>query len=316
MRDITSISSNKQPNNLRILLVEDSEHDIVAFQRALQKGKVDCDITRYVRAEDALTHISVDAADFDLIVTDYKLPGMSGLDFCKELVAREIPFRIVILSGTGSDGLAVEALKIGIDDYLIKNPDLGYLDQLPIILLDAVRKHTSRQASKRPDEGFVRSEAHYPIVIEDQKEFIRCFTLGGKLSYVNDAYSRYLNKRPEQLIGQDFLEFVHVEDKEKVKEHISSLNKDNALNTIECRVEKNDGKTYYQQWTDRAIFNGNGTIIEFQSIGHDISDKKRAIETLIQSQERYRSIIELIPNSFFICDTTSGDFLLIKYTIP
>jgi len=56
---------------------------------------------------------------------------------------------LVILTGRGSEELAVEALKAGVDDYIIKEPSLGYLDLLPVVLPEAVRKHGDRLARKR-----------------------------------------------------------------------------------------------------------------------------------------------------------------------
>ena len=83
---------------LRILLVEDDEHDYVAFLRAFKKSQVICAITRCVRAEEALERLSAVTESFDLVVTDYKLPGMSGLELYQELVAREVSLPLVILT--------------------------------------------------------------------------------------------------------------------------------------------------------------------------------------------------------------------------
>lgn len=305
------ISHNKS-RPLRILLVEDSEHDILAFRRALQKSSTASEITHYIRAEDALERLIVDASRFDLIVTDYKLPGMSGLELCRELLVSKVALPIVMLIGTASNGLAVDALKAGVDDYLIKDPDQGYLNQLPVILSDAVRKHSDRLASKQPDEGFVYSETRYPIIIEDQTELIRCFSLDGILTFVNDAYCRFFNEKREQLIGQHFMQFVPIEDQETIKRHLTALGRNNAVKTIEHRVVRPDGDICWQEWTDRAVFNGQGLHIAFQSIGRDISEKKQMEEIIQQGDDRYHSLIEITPNGFFICDITSGDILLVN----
>ena len=147
------MNANSISTPLRILLVEDSEHDWLAFRRAFQKSQVASEITRYARAEEALERLRADAASFDLVVTDYKLPGVSGLELCQELLEREVPLPLVILTGTGSEHLAVEALKAGVDDYLIKDPDQGYLDLLPVVLPDVVRKHGDRLARQRVEKA-------------------------------------------------------------------------------------------------------------------------------------------------------------------
>ena len=153
--DSNSASPTRSDTSLRILLVEDSEHDWLAFRRAFQKSQAPSEITRYAQAKEALKRLSADAASFDLVVTDYKLPGMSGLDLCRELLKRECPLPLVLLTGAGTEYLAIEALKAGVDDYMIKDPDRGYLDLLPLVLPDVVQKHSDRLARKRA-EGALR----------------------------------------------------------------------------------------------------------------------------------------------------------------
>ncbi len=137
---------------LRILLVEDNEHDSLAFRRAFRKSQVACEITECLRAEEALERLRTDASSFDLAVIDHGLPGMSGLDLCKELLDEETPLPLVILTGYGSEQLAVEALKAGVYDYMIKDRGQSYLDLLPVVLPQVVRKHGDRLARQQSEE--------------------------------------------------------------------------------------------------------------------------------------------------------------------
>jgi len=131
---------------LRILLVEDKESDVLAFRRAFKKSDVPCEITECIRAEEALSQLSADASQFDLVVIDHGLPGMSGLDLSKEIIEEKISLPLVILTGRGSEQLAVEALKAGVDDYMIKDPSQGYLSLLPVVFPEVVRKYGDRAA--------------------------------------------------------------------------------------------------------------------------------------------------------------------------
>lgn len=137
---------------LRILLVEDTEDDRLAFRRAFQGNKLACDITECMRGEEALERLHTDASSFDLVVIDHGLPGMSGLELCKELLDNQVPLPLVILTGKGSEELAVEALKTGVSDYMIKDPGRGYLDLLPVVLPEVVRRHGDRLARKEAEE--------------------------------------------------------------------------------------------------------------------------------------------------------------------
>jgi signal transduction histidine kinase len=141
---------------LHIVLVEDSEHDRLAFRRAFRKSRDDITITEYVRAEEALEALQNPDSHIDLIVTDYKLPGMSGLTLCEQLLTRQAPYPLVILTGAGSEHLAVDALKAGVHDYIIKDAGQGYLDLLPLVLPDVVRQYQDRVARQRAEEEIRR----------------------------------------------------------------------------------------------------------------------------------------------------------------
>jgi len=145
----------------RILLVEDDEHDRTAFRRAFQKSEVACELTELVRAEEALERLRVEASSFDLVVIDYDLPGMSGLYLCRKILDEKILLPLVILTGKGSEELAVEALKAGVDDYMIKDASRSYVDLLPVVLPEVVRKYRDRMARKEAEEALQESEERF-----------------------------------------------------------------------------------------------------------------------------------------------------------
>ncbi|NVM21631.1 MAG: response regulator [Desulfobacterales bacterium] len=135
----------------RIVLVEDDEHDRLSFRRAFDKSAVSWEITEFTWAEEALELLVADASSFDLVVVDHQLPGMSGLELCKELLDKETPLPLVILTGKGSEKVAIEALKAGVDDYIIKDPGRSYLDLLPMVLAEVLMKRADRMARKRAE---------------------------------------------------------------------------------------------------------------------------------------------------------------------
>jgi PAS domain S-box-containing protein len=158
----------KTSSPLRILLVEDSQHDRLAFCRAFKKSQVACEITECVRAEEALERVRADPSSFDLVVIDHVLPGMSGIDLCKELLKEETSLPLVILTGKGTEQLAVEALKAGVDDYIIKESGPGYLDLMPVVLLEVLRKHCDRVARTRAEEALKKAHDELEQRVEER----------------------------------------------------------------------------------------------------------------------------------------------------
>lgn len=136
---------------LRILLIEDDEFDVAVFRRAFRKADIPCEIIRCRRAEEALEGLRDTNPTLDLLVTDHKLPGMSGLELCLELLAKRADFALVLMTGGGSEQVAIQALKAGVHDYIVKDMGQEYLELLPLVLPQAARRHRDRMARRRAE---------------------------------------------------------------------------------------------------------------------------------------------------------------------
>lgn len=161
---------------------------------------------------------------------------------------------------------------------------------------------------KQAEEALRQSEARYRAIVEDQTELLCRFKPDGTLTFVNDAYCRYFDKKPEELIGHPFGPFILHEDREKVAQYIASLSPENPVGTIEERIVLPSGEIRWQQWSDRAIFNEQGNLVEFQSVGRDITDCKQAEESLRKSEATNRTLLNAIPD-LMIRITGDGTYL-------
>ena len=139
----------------------------------------------------------------------------------------------------------------------------------------------SETQRKRAEKALRESEARYRAVVEGQTELICRFLPDGTLSFVNEAYCRYFGKEREELIGSSFMPFIPEQDREFVEEQFTLLSLENPVVTYERRVILHDGQIRWQQWTDRAIFDEQGHLFEFQSVGHDITEQVRVEEQLV-----------------------------------
>ncbi len=138
-----------------------------------------------------------------------------------------------------------------------------------------------RQASivlhrRRTDDALKSSEARYRGIVEDQTEFVTRFLPDGTLTYGNDAVCRYFQKQRQELLGRSIFSLVLKDDRERLIQDLFSLNTDNSVRTIEYRVIDSQGRIRSTQWTNRALFDENGTLVECQGVGWDITEKKEA----------------------------------------
>ncbi|MBP1929959.1 PAS domain S-box-containing protein [Methanolinea mesophila] len=149
------------------------------------------------------------------------------------------------------------------------------------------------------EEALRESEQRYRNVVEDQTEFICRFLPDGTHVFVNEAYCRCFGKSREEVIGHRFIPGIPAGEGMPIREHLRSLTPENPVGTISHRVILPDGTVQWQRWSDRAIFDGDGRVVEYQSVGRDITAQKQVEEALRESEQRYRNVVE--DQTEFIC---------------
>jgi PAS domain S-box-containing protein len=156
------------------------------------------------------------------------------------------------------------------------------------------------------------SEERYRSVVESQTELICRWKPGGVLTFVNDAYCRAFGKSCEELIGHTFLPLIPEEDRDKVRDHIGTLSRDNPVTTLEHRVIVPSGEIRWQRWINHASFDEQGNITEFQSVGNDVTERRRVEHELNQ----YRAHLEvLVAERTADLQATNRELELFSYTI-
>ena len=150
---------------------------------------------------------------------------------------------------------------------------------------------------KQTEKILQESETRYRMVVEDQTELICRFMPEGVLTFVNDAYCRYFGRKREELVGHSFMPLIPEEDRNNVNNQISQINKENSTVTTEHRVITQGGSIRWQQWTNRAIFDEQGNIIEYQAVGRDVTERKEAAEA-IEYRMNFEKLITSISTDF------------------
>ncbi|HWS22500.1 MAG TPA: PAS domain S-box protein, partial [Methanoregula sp.] len=154
---------------------------------------------------------------------------------------------------------------------------------------------TSETALNIQNKNLEASEQRYRNVVEDQTEFISRFLPDGTHVFVNEAYCRYFNKSRDEIIGKKFIPRVLAEDQALVREHFASLTQERPTAIVTHRIILVDGQVRWQRWSDRAIFDENGVLTEYQSVGRDVTDQKQAEEALRTSETSLASIFRAAP---------------------
>lgn len=146
---------------------------------------------------------------------------------------------------------------------------------------------------KQVERELQASQAYFQGIVTDQTELICRFLPDGTLTFVNQAYCQFFHKSPADLIGHRFTPLLPEEDQDIPRAHFRRLSVDHPVITYEHRVIAPDGSIHWQQWTDRAFFAPDGTPLEYQAVGHDITPLKAAEAQLRHSNQELQRATRL-----------------------
>lgn len=156
-------------------------------------------------------------------------------------------------------------------------------------------------------DRLVASEERYRSVVEAQTEFVLRQSPDGYLSFVNEAYCRYLGKSREELLSPDWcdLDNVPADERQRFMDHLARLTPERPVAAIELQNVLPDGSETFSAWVDKGIFDEEGRLIEVQSVGRNVTDRVRA-ERARQETERLRQLVLEAALDGYICIDEEG----------
>lgn len=244
-----------------------------------------------------------------LIAADYSIPfanryfrerfGAPGGKPCYEIYRRQqepctyCPTLSVLATNTpvewewtGSDGRIYQII-----DYPFEDLDGSMLVlELMIDITD----------SKQIKEALELSESRYRAIVEDQTELIFRYLPDGIITFANEAYCRILRKKRRELVGQNYKTLIPVHLLQQIEKQTAAISHKNPVATVEIYFTKKQNEVCWQQWNNRAIFNEQGQLVEYQAVGRDITKRKLAEQALLESEKKYRTLVEQIPAITYI----------------
>ncbi|AGB01478.1 response regulator [Methanoregula formicica] len=224
--------------------------------------------------------------EYDCIISDYQMPVLDGIGLLQQIRRQyaELPF--ILFTGKGREEVVIQAFDAGADYYVQKGRDVqSQFRELSHKIRLAVEKRYA-------DRALRESEERYRNVVQDQNEFICRFRPDGTYIFANNAFCRTFGVDEDAVINRRFTPLMPAEDARAIRKHLASLMRDYPQGTIEHRILFPDGSVRWHQWIDRAIFSETGALVEYQSVGRDITEQKIAEMNLIKTNDELRSAFE------------------------
>jgi PAS domain S-box-containing protein len=228
----------------------------------------------------------------DLILMDILLSEkMDGIESAK-IVMEKYDIPVVYLTAHAEDSTLQRARESAPYGYIVKPVSI---DALHSTIEMAIQRH---ELEKKLRE----SEERYRLIVENMPVLIcRFLPETGIVTFVNEEYCKYFKKSYEEIVEQSFLALIPEREHREVRDYFESLNKDNPVITYEYQVNTPDG-VRWQRWIDQALFDEHDNVIEYQSIGMDITDRKLAEEALREERDRAQTYLDLVGAIIVVLD--------------
>ena len=316
--------------HLQILMVDDSPEDQEKVRRFLKKDPLcEYQLLQAYTGEEGLELCRT--GKVDCILLDYRLPDMDGLEFMAELEAENKPITvpIVFLTGTGNEELAVKAMKSGAADYLVKDnlaTDLlaraiqyamerkrteKELQQHREHLEELVKERTAQLTNanqelqleigerKRTEEALGESEVQFRTLFESSPTGIGVADQQGDLLLFNDAMLK-----PGGYSAPDIQKIGNIgalyHDPEQREEALKRFQEQGFLQDFPVQFKRKDGSPYDALLSLTSIHLKCKPCI--QAIVEDVTERKRAEETLRRSERKYRQLVETLNEGVWVID--------------
>ncbi|MDO9507852.1 MAG: PAS domain S-box protein [Thermovirgaceae bacterium] len=164
---------------------------------------------------------------------------------------------------------------------------------------------------KDAEEAIRQSEERYRAIVNQQQDLIVRFSPDWRVSFANQAYCSYYEKSPERVIGISILDHVPDDKREITINHLKNITREDPTRTSEEETVLPSGEVRWLQWVDTALLDKNGNILEYQSAGRDITDRKVMEETLRLSGEKLERVLDdtvkLLAGTMRIRDVYTAD---------
>jgi PAS domain S-box-containing protein len=289
VRCVTDLTLKK---SIKVLLVDDDLSFLKAAKQCLEtQGEVQVETASSV--EEAIERMKKEG--FDIIVSDFKMPGKDGLEFLKELRERgnDVPF--IIFTNKGREEIAIKALNLGADGYFSKfgEPETVY-GELGHGIRQAVEK-------KKTDMEVWHNEERLKAIMASSPDAIIISDLNGNIVGCNEATLRlagYSSK--EEIVGKNSFEFIAEKDRERALKNLKKTFDQGTTKNVGYTLLKKGKEEYQGELSASVLKDSSGNLIGFVGIIRDITERKRSDAQLA----RLASFPERNPNPVLEIDLT------------
>jgi len=290
-----SVTVSASPAPIRILLLEDNPVDADLCVRKLKSAGLPVHVDVARSAGEFMERVP--RHSYDLILTDYRLPDWNGLDAFTWLRSSGHSTPFILVTGTLGDELAIECIKAGINDYVLKEN----LERLPIAVTRALEEQKMRVSRDEAWRNLRQSEKQYRLLFDANPhpmwvydpESLRFLTVNNS-AVVHYGYSA------DEFLSMTVPDIRPEEDRDRLIANIDENRNKSEFHRESWRHRKKNGAIIEVEISSQPIVFGG--VSARMILAHDITARRRAETDLRRSEAAYRSIIDHAPYGIYRVD--------------
>jgi len=288
---------------LRILILDDSEDDVLLLIREIKKIGKEI-FYEHVETESDFSE-NLKNKEWDLILTDYSMPGFSGLKALEYIQNLGIDTPRIMVSGKMGEESAVEAMRYGADDYILKDN----LTRLIPAINRELKDFQMKKDKKKTEEKLKKNSDLLKLSLEATNDALWDWDINTGDTYFSPRYFTMLGYEPDDFPHKitSWQNLIHPDDsKTIIADFFSSLNSGKDAFEIEYRV-----KTKNNEWKwilgRGKVFERNPDYTPKRMIGTniDVTERMRFERQLAENEEKYRTLFENAPIGIFSVDKSN-----------
>ncbi|MFX0093068.1 MAG: PAS domain S-box protein, partial [Candidatus Hodarchaeota archaeon] len=301
---------------INILHIDDEQGFLELAKVYLERFSKNIIIDSVSSPFDALQRL--ETQKYDIIISDYQMPDLNGLEILKKLREAGNTSPFIILTGKGREEIAIEALNLGADYYLQKGEDLRSLfRETSNFIQKEAEKQEERKKRKHAEEALQQSQQLVQRTFESLREAV--FIIDAATVTIidcNPAASKIFGYTKSEMLGRT-TEFLHI-DPEKLEEfrkHLYPAIKENGFLFLpEFQMKRKDGTIFATEHNVMPLEDEHGNQAGWVSIVRDITKRKQAEEKVKENEARLSAILHSIPAGVLVVDPQSHRIVEINPT--
>lgn len=236
---------------------------------------------------------ALDKGGWDIVITDYIIPGFGGLEALQLFKKKGIDVPFIVLSGQIGEDMAVQLMKGGAHDCIMKHN----LARLVPAVTRELREAAVRRERHEAERALRESEERFRQLAENIDSAFFMFERASdgncsRLLYASAAYEKIWGRSRESLHqdGRSWLKAVHVEDVEAVQKNLPAMERGEF--NQEFRIIGSDSKIRWVHYRTFPVFNADGAVYRIAGIAEDVSERKAAEEQLAANERQLENMVE------------------------